>query len=300
MKSLFKTKNIGKLVLLGTILIGCQSNDEATDSSEGAPGVASPAPSKPNPGPAPAEPEFDCEFPALYFLDADGDSYGDPSNFTTACELPAGYAENADDCNDLVPFVHPDADEILDGVDNDCDAEIDEGLAVLAQPGDIVISEIMSNPEGLQDSEAEYVELANRTGSPIDLYGMKIMKRADFDPGSGSFHTFSSHVILEAMSVAVFVKNQNSTANGSISESLSQLFNITLNNSNTEIVLVSKDWEIIDQINYESQSGHSYQLDRQSIFGDGKKIYCQSDYIYSQYGDAENYGTPGAINTDCQ
>jgi hypothetical protein len=43
-----------------------------------------------------------------YFRDADGDSYGDPNNWTKACSLPAGYVLNDLDCDDTDPNEHPD------------------------------------------------------------------------------------------------------------------------------------------------------------------------------------------------
>jgi hypothetical protein len=41
-----------------------------------------------------------------------------------------GYAERAGDCNDLDPRVHPGATELANCRDEDCDAQIDEGLTV--------------------------------------------------------------------------------------------------------------------------------------------------------------------------
>jgi hypothetical protein len=48
------------------------------------------------------------------YTDADGDGY---------------YAE-IDDCNDSNPNIHPGALEVCDGVDNDCDDQIDEGFVM--------------------------------------------------------------------------------------------------------------------------------------------------------------------------
>ena len=63
-----------------------------------------------------------------YYADADNDGYGDPNNFIYACSAQTGYVANFDDCNDTNPAVHPGATEVCDGVDNDCDNSIDEGV----------------------------------------------------------------------------------------------------------------------------------------------------------------------------
>ena len=40
---------------------------------------------------------------------------------TTSCEEPEGYVSGAGDCDDASAEVSPLADEVCDGVDNDCD-----------------------------------------------------------------------------------------------------------------------------------------------------------------------------------
>ncbi len=64
-----------------------------------------------------------------YFYDADHDDYGDSEIFTQACSAPANYVSDSTDCNDANPYAHPGATESCDMVDNDCDGQINEGLA---------------------------------------------------------------------------------------------------------------------------------------------------------------------------
>ena len=67
-----------------------------------------------------------------YYRDADDDGYGNLANNIQACSVPAGYVTNDDDCNDTNSSIHPDALEICDGVDNDCDGIVDEGCQQLS------------------------------------------------------------------------------------------------------------------------------------------------------------------------
>lgn len=62
------------------------------------------------------------------YLDADGDGYGDPETAELACdEVPDGFVENGDDCNDEDDAVSPEGSETCNDIDDDCDGEVDEG-----------------------------------------------------------------------------------------------------------------------------------------------------------------------------
>lgn len=56
-----------------------------------------------------------------WFLDQDGDGYGDPSTAISQCDPPEGYVSVGGDCDDTNRSVHPGAAEICDGIDNNCD-----------------------------------------------------------------------------------------------------------------------------------------------------------------------------------
>jgi hypothetical protein len=45
--------------------------------------------------------------PSLYYADADGDGFGDPTMDTLLCNAPAGFVANNTDCNDTDALVNP-------------------------------------------------------------------------------------------------------------------------------------------------------------------------------------------------
>ncbi len=65
-----------------------------------------------------------------WFADNDGDSFGNPGDAVVSCYEPSGYVVDAGDCDDTSAEVNPDAIETCNGLDDDCDGEIDPDSAV--------------------------------------------------------------------------------------------------------------------------------------------------------------------------
>src|SRR6185369_12733615 len=63
-----------------------------------------------------------------YYADADGDTYGNANVTAQACSPPAGYVSNSTDCDDSKSSVHPGAAETCNGIDDNCNGTIDEGV----------------------------------------------------------------------------------------------------------------------------------------------------------------------------
>ena len=63
----------------------------------------------------------------LWYADLDDDGFGDPSTAVAACSAPTGFVADATDCDDSTALVSPDAEELCNGIDDDCDGDIDIG-----------------------------------------------------------------------------------------------------------------------------------------------------------------------------
>jgi len=65
-----------------------------------------------------------------FYIDLDSDGWGDTSTVTEACSVPGGYSALPGDCDDALPDVNPDATEVCNDIDDDCDSTIDESDAI--------------------------------------------------------------------------------------------------------------------------------------------------------------------------
>ena len=61
-----------------------------------------------------------------FYQDSDTDGYGTPDSTFVECHQPVYGATNADDCDDNDEEINPGATEVCDGLDNDCDADVDD------------------------------------------------------------------------------------------------------------------------------------------------------------------------------
>jgi len=67
-----------------------------------------------------------------YYRDADNDGYGEGDSPTDACSPPAGYVTDFTDCYDTNSNIYPGASEVCDGMDNNCDGQVDEDCQQLS------------------------------------------------------------------------------------------------------------------------------------------------------------------------
>src|SRR5690606_32285496 len=66
--------------------------------------------------------------------DEDGDGYGDDLASVVSADPVAGHVQRGGDCVSYDPGIFPGAAETCDGLDQDCDGVVDEGLLAMLFP----------------------------------------------------------------------------------------------------------------------------------------------------------------------
>ncbi len=109
-----------------------------------------------------------------YYADVDEDGFGTALSTTLACTLPEGYSDANTDCDDSNGAIYPGATEILNGVDDNCNEAIDEGLVALNEIESNYFS-IFPNPvqnelvliKNIQSSEISRIQILNALGDKV-------------------------------------------------------------------------------------------------------------------------------------
>jgi len=108
------------------------------------------------------DPDTSVDAPTWY-IDADSDSYGSVDYTAVQCDAPEGYVADDTDCDDLDDEVNPGQDELCNGIDDDCDGDIDEDDAL-----DASIWYADTDGDGYGDGSAPTVACDQPTGQVAD------------------------------------------------------------------------------------------------------------------------------------
>ncbi len=69
---------------------------------------------------------------SIYYHDQDGDGFGGPFGvLMCASQVPEGFVGGSFDCNDQKATINPNATELCNQIDDDCDGEVDEDFPML-------------------------------------------------------------------------------------------------------------------------------------------------------------------------
>lgn len=200
------------------------------------------------------------------------------------------------DCDDNDETIYPGAEEILDAKDNNCDGDIDEGLMTA---GDIIVTEIMANPDAVSDASGEWFEITNVSSGTLNINGLVIS-----DNGT-DLHTVSGDLNLAPGESMVLGNNIDEMMNGGVSVDY-QYSNFSLFNTGDEVILTFGETEIdrvVYEVDWAIQIGRSLSLNSghyNSTDNDNSANWCSTPEEASYQIGTGDYGTPGVENPSCQ
>ena len=108
-----------------------------------------------------------------YYRDADSDTYGNVSLPTQACPQPPGYVTNSSDCNDGNAFINPGTAEVCNGVDDNCNGQVDEGCLTLTVSAIAVCSNVL--PQGATNQSITITGDGFEAGATVSFSGSGVV-----------------------------------------------------------------------------------------------------------------------------
>lgn len=164
-----------------------------------------------------------------------------------------------------------------------------------ANPGDVIVTEIMQNPSAVSDGSGEFFEVYNTTASTINLDGW-VIKDKDNDS-----HTIDNGGTLNinAGEYIVLSINSDSSTNGGVTAAY-EYSGMFQSNSSDEIILV-ENGVTIDSVAWDNGStfpdpnGKSMEL--LDVNSDNNVGANWAEALSAWTGSAGDFGSPGAQNT---
>lgn len=182
------------------------------------------------------------------------------------------------------------------------------------EPGELIFTEVMVDPDGVEDHFGEYVELYNTSGRTLDLAGYS------FHDDGADFWVFDSSVPVAPHSYVVICANADFTTNGGVPCDTWFYRNpsgteppagqghgdgVAIANNDDELELTSPSGVDIDVFDYNDTNsdaiigGASFGLDPNMLDGvsnDDPAHWCVQTSVPRAMTDA---GTPGTENDSC-
>ena len=156
---------------------------------------------------------------------------------------------------------------------------------------DLVINEIMHNPNSIADAAGEWIEITNISDAEINLHGLIL-----HDNG-GEEHTILNDVLVLPNEFVVLGANNDTAINGNVNIHY-EYSDFTLSNLWDEVILSHPSGVIIDEVHYDNgesfpdENGKSMMLLSPNLDNNQGENWSTTNIEY----DPGNFGTPGESN----
>ena len=171
-------------------------------------------------------------------------------------------------------------------------------VAPVAAAGDVIVTEVMYDPNAVTDANGEWFEIYNTTTRMLDLAGVVFT-----DLGTNTF-TVSGRLLIGPGQHLVFGRNGTTTTNGGVTVDYVYPSGFDLANTDDEIIITAGTVEI-DRVAWNeagtppwpAATGASIQLNPLHYAADNNDPanWCLGTAAYG----AGDLGTPGAMNSPC-
>lgn len=156
--------------------------------------------------------------------------------------------------------------------------------------GDIVITEIMPNPQQVGEGTGEYIELFNHTGAPIDMTGWKFIDR------QSNAASFSGVIQPGDLFVVGVSGDVNGGAPGGVPDAVwvDGPGDLTLTNTGDTIILFDNNDDPVASIHYgdlDDDDGLALEIAVGNSHPNSQTL--QSDYTFSTTAFGADFGSPG-------
>ena len=166
-----------------------------------------------------------------------------------------------------------------------------------ANPGDIILTEILQNPNAVADNAGEYFEVYNTTSNPIDMLGYEIVDLTN----AGENFTIITSVVVPANGYAVFVANADTTLNGGITPDYVYDGTSTFLGNGSDEISIQCNGTVIDEVSWDNGAtfpdgtGVSMELAFSKFNATDNDLGVNWGLATSTFG-AGDLGTPGVAN----
>lgn len=215
----------------------------------------------------------------------------------------------------------PDATSGLDALSGVLDAASSQEPG----PGDLVIVEVQGNPQNAGDDQAEFVELVNVSGRPLDLEGCRLLHRVWSGMGMAPVDSVGDHRVSRSVPVApgarvLLARSNGGFFGGATRDYVYSGFELGNGGSdNNRLRLMAPSWDgveppdpdhLVDEViaplgAFDNDlRGRAWQLDParapmpSAAANDDATSWCHAPNAAGLAYWQSNWGTPGAEN-DC-